>query len=149
MRHFRALLLLACALVPPTLWATSTAPALRAEHAWIRLLPGDLPAAGYMVLENHTDKPHQLTSVSSPDFGMVMLHKSVRSSGVQHMQHVDSVTIPAHGKVAFKPGGYHLMLMKRVGQLKVGQVAVMILHFKDGGSLSVGFKLRPANASSE
>ncbi len=149
MRHFPAWLLLAAALVSPALSATSMAPALRAEHAWIRLLPGDLPAAGYLVLENHGDTPRQLTSVSSPDFGMVMLHKSVRSSGVQHMQHVDSVTIPAHGKITFKPGGYHLMLMNRVGQLKVGQVAVMILHFEDGGSLSVGFKVRPANASSD
>lgn len=147
MRRLSLLLLLATALVSPMLSATSTTPALRADNAWIRLLPGDLPAAGYMVIENLTDTPRQLTSVSSADFGMVMLHQSMRSSGVQHMQHVDSVAIPANDKVAFKPGGCHLMLMKRVQPLKVGQVVVMILHFADGGSLSVGFEVRPANAS--
>lgn len=149
MTRLSLLLLFVTALVSPMLSATSTAPALRAENAWIRLLPGDLPAAGYMVIENLTDTPRKLTSVSSADFGMVMLHKSIRSSGVQHMEHVDSVAIPAHDKVAFEPGGYHLMLMKRVQPLKVGQTVVMILHFADGGSLSVGFEVRPANASGE
>lgn len=143
------LLLLATMLVSPALWASSAAPAVRAEHAWIRLLPGDLPAAGYMVLENLSDKPHRLVSVSSADFGSVMMHKSVRSSGVQHMEHVDNVVVPAHGKIEFKPGGYHLMLMQRAQPLKPGQVAVLILKFADTGDLSVGFKIRPANASSD
>ncbi len=149
MKRLSVLLLLATALVAPMLSATSITPVLRAENAWIRLLPGDLPAAGYMVLENLTDTPRKLTSASSPDFGMVMLHKSIRSSGVQHMEHVDSVTVPAHDKVVFEPGGYHLMLMNRSRTLEVGQILVMTLHFADGDSLSVGFEVRPANASSE
>lgn len=146
----RAILsLIAAIVISPLASATSMAPAVRAEHAWIRLLPGDLPAAGYMVLENLTDKPQQLVSASSADFGQVMLHQSVRSSGVQHMQHVDSVVIPAHGTVAFKPGGYHLMLMQRDQNLKVGDTAVIVLKFADTADLSVGFQIRPANAEQE
>ena len=144
-----ALVLAAAVLISPLVWATSMAPAVRAEQAWIRLLPGDLPAAGYMVLENLTDRPQRLVSVSSADFSQVMLHKSVRTSGVQHMEHVDSVTIPAHGKVEFKPGGYHLMLMQRNPDLKVGDTAVLVLKFADTADLSVGFTIRPANASND
>ena len=143
------LLILASLLIAPVVSATSMAPAVRAEHAWIRLLPGDLPAAGYMVLKNLTDQPQTLVSASSADFGKVMLHQSVRTSGVQHMEHVDSVVIPAHGTIEFKPGGYHLMLMQRSPGLKVGDTAVLVLKFADTGDLSVGFKIRPANASSD
>lgn len=147
MKPLFALLLAASALAAPGLSAaTSAAPDLRVDEAWIRVLPGDLPAAGYMLIENLTDTPRQLVSATSGDFGEVMVHQSMRSSGVQHMEHVDSVTIPAHGTLRFEPGGYHLMLMQRDPALKIGQTSVITLHFADGGSLSAGFKLRPANA---
>lgn len=147
-RSARLCLLLA-ALAAPLVYATSAMPDLRAEHAWIRLMPGDLPSAGYLVIHNDGDKPRSLKSVTSDAFGHVMLHESMRSSGVQHMRMLEQVTIPAHDELAFKPGSYHLMLMDKQRTLQVGQHVVMTLHFADGGSLSTAFEVRPANTSDD
>lgn len=149
MKRLFLLLLAATTVLWPAAHATSIMPALRAEHGWIRLMPADLPSAGYLVISNLTDTPRQLVSVSSVDFGHVMLHKSDISDGTSHMMHMDAVTVPAHGKVAFEPGGLHLMLMHRRHELKVGQRLIMQLHFADGSTLGAGFDVRPANASGE
>ncbi len=147
MKRLLAFCLLAVSLAAPAMAATSAMPDLRAEHAWIRLMPGDLPSAGYLVLHNDSDTARTLTGVTSDAYGKVMLHKSTQASGVSHMQMVKSVPVPAHGKAEFAPGGYHLMLMQRGVPVQVGQTVVMVLHFADGGDLSVGFKVRAANAS--
>lgn len=127
--------------------ATSVAPAVTASGAWIRLLPGDLPAAGYVTLHNATDESRRLVSVTTDTYAHAMLHQSLRDGGSQRMRPVDGLDIPAHGEAALSPGGYHLMLMHAAAPLKIGQRVVMILHFDDGSELAVGFEVRPANAS--
>jgi periplasmic copper chaperone A len=127
--------------------ATGDAAALRAENAWIRLMPGQLPSAGYLAIHNDSDTPRRLVGASSDAFGEIMLHESMRTSGVQNMRHVDGVDIPARGSAMFEPGAYHLMLMQRARTLKVGEHVIMALHFADGASLSVAFEVRAANSS--
>jgi copper(I)-binding protein len=51
------------------------------------------------------------------------------------MMDVPRVTVPAHGQVAFAPGGYHLMCMQPA--MKPGQSVMVTLSFKDGSSLAV------------
>ncbi len=147
MKHLLAGLLSLALLVPGMVLATSSAPIIEVHDAWIRLLPGDLPAGGYMTLENVSDDAQQLLSVTSVEFGHIMLHQSMHDHGMSHMQELDGVTIPAHDTVSFVPGGYHLMLMDRQQPVEIGQTIVLTLHFADGHSLDVAFKLRPANAT--
>ena len=50
--------------------AHAGAPAhVTASHAWIRVLPGKLPAGAYVVLRNDGDRPVLLTGASSPAYG--------------------------------------------------------------------------------
>lgn len=147
MTRLLASCLLAASVAAPAMAATGAVPDLRAEHAWIRLMPGDLPSAGYLVLRNDGDSARTLTGVTSDAYGKVMLHKSTQAGGVSHMQMVKSVPVLPHGKAEFSPGGYHLMLTQRRVPVQVGQTVVMVLHFADGEDLSIGFKVRAANAS--
>ena len=78
---------------------------------WFRLIMPSLPAAGYFTLTNATAAPEKLVGAASPACGMLMLHKSVSRNGEESMIMVPAVTIPAHGRVQFAPGGYHLMCM--------------------------------------
>ena len=116
-----------------------------ARQGWIRVMPGALPAGGYVVLENHGDRAVALRSASSPAYGEVMLHKSSTETGMGRMEMVDSLSIPAHGQAALSPGGYHLMLMKPVGAVKVGDKVRVELRFTDGSALSADFEAKPAN----
>ncbi|HEX7731001.1 MAG TPA: copper chaperone PCu(A)C [Rhodanobacter sp.] len=127
--------------------AHAGAPAhVTASHAWIRVLPGKLPAGAYVVLRNDGDRPVSLTGASSPAYGEAMLHESSAAGGMSRMTMVDSLTIPAHGTQALQPGGYHLMLMDAKQPVRAGDTVRVVLEFGDGGTLPVDFKARPASA---
>ncbi len=119
---------------------------MRAEHAWIRVMPAGLPAGGYVTLHNGGDEAATLTGASSPEYGHVMLHESTTEGGMGRMKMIDKLAIPAHGGVALAPGGYHLMLMQGSTQVHPGVQVPVTLQFADGSKTTVQFLARPANA---
>jgi copper(I)-binding protein len=127
----------------------ATVPHVTANHAWIRVLPGALPAGAYVVLHNDGDQPVSLTGASSPAYGEVMLHESSRAGGMSRMTMVDALAIPAHGTQILAPGGYHLMLMDAKQPVQPGDTVRITLKFGDGSTLPVDFIARPASALSD
>ena len=109
------------------------------ENAKLRLLPGNLPAAGYFDLRNNGDQPVVLTGGSSDAFAEVMMHRSTLNDGIASMQHLSQVEVPAGGKLSFASGGYHLMLLQHQRTLALGDHVTLTLHFADGRSLPVTF----------
>lgn len=115
---------------------------LTLSEPWMRFVIAARPAAGYFTLENEGAEEKVLTGASSPDCGKVMIHESMTENGANAMKMVESVTVPAHGKVAFAPGGYHLMCMKPKPEMKDAATVPMTLTFKDGGTISGDFEVR-------
>lgn len=113
------------------------------RDAWIRYLPGDRPMAGYFELRNNGDVDRELMGAASETFAGVHLHQSVEQDGTTTMQPVSSVSIPAGGRVAFEPSGYHLMLMQRRKDLEVGDRVAITLIFDNGGEQSTEFTIKP------
>lgn len=122
---------------------------LAVAHAWVRWLPGDLPAAGYATIENRGAQPQRLTGVDSPDYAAVMLHRSVSTEGVDRMQAVGGLDLPAHTATALAPGGYHLMLMRPRRALAPGDRVMLRLHFADGSTLEATAVVRPPTAQGD
>jgi copper(I)-binding protein len=145
MKHARLLALLA-GLALATGAHAGAADQVRATHAWIRVLPGTLPAGGYVTLENRGDQPVALTGARSAAYAEVMLHHSSTQGGMSRMAMVESLPIPAHASVVLAPGGDHLMLMQPVAAVQPGSVVELQLQFADGSTLPVDFVARPANA---
>ena len=80
------------------------------DQAWVRLSPNrDTPSAGYFVAHGG-DAATQLRGVLTDYALRVEMHESMNHDGMMMMQKIDSVDIPAKGKVAFTPGGKHLMI---------------------------------------
>ena len=100
-----------------------------------RRLPNNLPAAGYVTLVNSSDKPIDLTDVSSDDYQGAMLHQTVANGSTQQMVMVDKLTVPAHGQVAIAPGGYHVMLEHPQHKMAPGDTVHLKLQFSDGETL--------------
>ena len=119
---------------------------IRASHAWIRVLPGTLPAGAYVTLENDGGQPVALRGAGSTVYAEVMLHQSSRAGGMSRMTMVDALNVPAHGKAELAPAGYHLMLMQPNGPVKPGDTVTLTLQFGDGSTLATDFIARPANA---
>jgi copper(I)-binding protein len=124
------------------------AQAITAQRAWVRWLPNDLPAAGYVTLVNSSDKPVDLTDISSDDYAGAMLHQTVSNGSTQQMVMVDKLTVPAHGKVAIAPGGYHIMLEHAQHKVAPGDTVHLKLQFSDGETLDTAFAVKsPAQAN--
>ncbi|HVA55487.1 MAG TPA: copper chaperone PCu(A)C [Gammaproteobacteria bacterium] len=117
---------------------------LSVTGAWLRLLPGDLPLAGYAHVTNNTGHTLVLTGASSPEFSDVQLHRSVVHDGMDNMLHIEAITIEAGKTLDFIPGGYHLMLFDRKHLLSAGQHVPVTLRFSDGTQYMVKFVVKGA-----
>jgi copper(I)-binding protein len=113
------------------------------SNAWIRAMPGALPAGGYFTLANPGPKPVTLIAAQSPACGSLMLHMTHTMGGMTHMMPVDKVDVPAGGSFEFKPGSYHLMCMEPKA-LKPGTTVPVTLKFADGTSLTASFAVKNA-----
>jgi periplasmic copper chaperone A len=112
--------------------------------AWFRLLPGKLPAGGYFNAQNNGRRDLAITGASSQACGMLMIHQSSNKGGMSGMEMMDRVSVPAGGKVAFAPRGYHLMCEQP--NMKLGAKVPVVLHLSDGSAVAVGFTVKGANA---
>jgi copper(I)-binding protein len=134
----RALLIMSAFVLSAT-----AAPAITVTDAWMRALPGGLPAGGYFTLHNPTSRTLTLRSASSSACGMLMLHKSETMGGMASMDNVASIDVKPGGTLQFSPGGYHLMCMEPNLKLH-GKVSVTLL-FSDGTKVQSDFAVRGAN----
>lgn len=145
MSVFYKILSIALLVSVPVLGHAASPLDVTASKPWIRYLLPNIPAGGYVVLNNTGDADAVLTASASPACGMLMLHQSEDSSGMAMMMSVPSVTVPAHGNVSFAPGGYHLMCMQP--NMHVGERVPVTLTFKDGSTLLVTMPVYGATGS--
>jgi len=131
--------------------ALAVEPAAPAEQGllvgdpWMRFVMASRPAAGYFILSNATPEPRTLVGAASPACGMLMLHQTVHQGGVDRMEMVKEVAVPANGSVSFAPGGYHLMCMSPSPDLIPGRSVAVTLRFANGGELTASFPVRGAS----
>jgi copper(I)-binding protein len=129
-------------LLPCLMFAAGAAhaegPSILASHIWIRQAPPGVEVmVGYMTLTNQTSQALALDKVTSPNFGEVALHRTLRQNGMDSMQPVKSLVLPAHASVVLAPGGYHLMLMHPLKPLYDGDLVTLSLMFSDRSSLTI------------
>jgi len=125
----------------------SSAPAtdIQVKDAWIRWLPADIPAGGYVTLINTATVDRVLVAVTSPAFGEVGIHQTLDDHGVSTMRSVESVTLKPRVPFRFMEGGYHLMLMQPVRPIHPGDAVVMTFRFSQGAPVDIVFKVRASN----
>jgi hypothetical protein len=113
------------------------------EDGWIRSAPpGATMLAGYGTLHNVGDAPVVVTGVESADFGSASLHKSVNENGVEHMRALGDLQIAPGQRVAFTPGGNHIMLMQPKKELRRDESVPIHIVTKGGDSIVGIFVVR-------
>ncbi len=101
---------------------------LSASNAWIPEAPPVARVmAGYLELKNNSERSIELKSITAKDFERVEMHETISKDGVAKMIKQTSIKIPAQGRVSFKRGGLHLMLMGPKRKLKRGDSVTLIL----------------------
>ena len=138
--------LVACALV--ALASCHRAPALGVDHAWVRLaaVPGH-PAAAYLTIDGGAE-PARLIAIDSPVAGASELHQSMKTGpggamtgAMTGMQRLDGLDLPAQGKLAFAPGGNHVMLFGVSPRVKPGDAIPLVIRFAKGQPLQASAKV--------
>ncbi|GAA4795560.1 copper chaperone PCu(A)C [Streptomyces ziwulingensis] len=99
----------------------------------------DSMAAGFLTVTNDGAAADELTGVTS-DVGEVTVHKTVDGT----MREVDTLPVPAHGKLVLQSGGDHLMFDKMKRKPKEGQEVAVELHFADSGPVTVEMPVEAA-----
>ncbi|MHB8423776.1 MAG: copper chaperone PCu(A)C [Gammaproteobacteria bacterium] len=144
LRKLLPLLFIACFFMPITVNAEG--PAVGASHVWIREAPpGVQVLAGYFTLENFSNRPLAIVSVTSPDFGSVMMQRTLQHNDRDRMEPVTTLSIPPHQSVVFAPGGSHLMLIKPRKRFFDGDLVTLTLTFSDHSSLTIMAPVRRDN----
>ncbi|TGQ70958.1 MAG: copper chaperone PCu(A)C [Mesorhizobium sp.] len=114
---------------------------LEIEHPWSRATPaGAKVAGGYFTITNEGSAADRLLSISSDVSEKAELHEMGVKDGVMTMRPVvGGLEIPAGGKVALAPGGYHLMFMGLKRQPKQGEKFAATLTFEKAGTVTIEF----------
>jgi len=105
---------------------------LAVESAWARASAGPVAnGAAYVTLVNRGPAT-ALIAVESDVSRRAELHTHIVDGDMMKMRPVATVDLPAGERVAFKPGGLHVMLMGLVEPLREGEKFSLVLRFADG-----------------
>ena len=123
---------------------------LRVDHPFSRATPPGAKSGGvYFTVENEGKTGDRLLRASSPIAGAVELHQMTLDAGVMKMRAVQSVDVKPGGKIEFKPGGYHLMLLDLRQPLKTGDKFPLTLTFERAGTLETSVGVEEMGATPE
>ena len=114
------------------------------RNAWVRMPPGMPMGAGFFVIENPCREPVVLTSVRSDRFADVSMHETRVDGGIARMVPTPQVRVDPRRRVAFAPGGRHLMLMAPRGEVTIGAAVRIQLVFADGRRMKFDAPVRAA-----
>ena len=129
----------------------ATGPRLRVENPWARPakpmamsgMEGKVNSAVYLTIVNEGDQADRLIAVKSDVAEATEVHESVREGDVMKMRPVTGgLEIPPRGRVAFKPGGYHIMLIGVTRALQPGDKVTVVLVFEKSGEMRVEAEVR-------
>jgi hypothetical protein len=142
-RHVAAAAALALAPVLAACAATNETCLPTVEAAWVRTPPpGASTLAGYAVVFNGCARPVAIVGAEADDFGMAMLHRTVEEGGMSRMRDAAELPVAPGERVAFAPGGAHVMLMGPKRTLADGARTRIRFRLADGRTVAAEFVVR-------
>lgn len=107
-------------------------------NVWVRsTVPSAQVNAGYFTMRNNSSRDLKVARLEAGGFGLVEAHEMVQEDGMMSMRRIDELVIPAQGTLELKPGGKHLMLMKREIPVNEGDEIPLTIYFESGETLEL------------
>lgn len=126
------------ALASGTPSACADAGDIAVSRAWSRATVGKgAPGVAYFTIENRSAESDRILSVSSPVAARASVHRTVREGGMMQMRPAANLLIAPASRVAFEPGGLHVMLMGLREALVSGRRFSLTIRFEKAGELEV------------
>ncbi len=116
------------------------------DHPWARATIGRTPnGSAYLTIHNRGETADRLIGVAVENAEKAELHQHIRDGDVMRMRPVTGgLPLAAGGRVAFAPGGYHIMLFGLTSPLIEGESFPMRLSFEKAGEVEVTVKIESA-----
>ncbi len=116
--------------LPSVMNGAQPAGSLEVVKAWSRATaPGATVGVAYFEIIN-SGAQDALVRVEAPVAAHAQMHSMATIGGVMQMRELQTVEVPAHGRVRFEPGGLHVMLIDLVRPLKKGDRFPLTLVFQ-------------------
>ena len=113
------------------------------KNAWIRPAVKYANSALYFVMENNTTKTDTLIGAESKAAEEVEIHESFKKDNDRMgMRPAGKLTIEPKSKFEFKPGGFHVMFLGVMKDLKIGEKIDVVLILKYAGKIKVKAEVR-------
>lgn len=117
-------------------------------HPWARATAGTAKnGAVYMKIENQGDTDDRLVGMTTEAAERVEMHTHIVENGTAMMRKVETIDVPAHQTIKFKPGEFHIMLIGVDPPLKEYDTFKMTLVFAKAGRVEVEAYVEEAGAT--
>ncbi|GGZ24060.1 copper chaperone PCu(A)C [Streptomyces poonensis] len=120
---------------------------LRVTSAYMPQPVTDAMAAGYLVVENDSDRSDTLESAGSDIAEDVTIHQT--SGQTMGIADSEDREVPAHGSLVLESGGMHLMFEKLKRKPEEGETVSVKLRFAEAGSVTVEMPVKSATYQPE
>ena len=110
---------------------------VRVSDAVVASLGGDNPGALYFTRSDGGSTPDTVVAVETAMSESAELHRSLEQGGLQRMEPVAALELPAASEVRLAPGGYHVMLIGLRKELVPGDTIDATVVFRRAGRLLV------------
>jgi copper(I)-binding protein len=94
------------------------------------------PGAIYFTVHNDSSSPATIRAAHADGAQSAMIHQSMKMDGVASMRDVPEIAVPAHGELAFEPGGLHVMVFGLDDTLQKGASTDVTLTFASGDKVT-------------
>ena len=131
--------------------SSSNSPEIRIENVWswpveaMQDDDGSSHSTGvvYLTLVNEGGAVDRLIGIQTEVAEVVEFHETGKQGDIMTMQRVEgAIEIPAGGRVEFKPGGLHIMLIGLKRSLNPGERFEVVLEFEKSGEVKVESEVR-------
>lgn len=141
---------LAAILATPFALSACADPApLYVDQAWVQLNANPkAPSAGYFTIHGGPEAV-TLRAIQTEGALRIEMHENVMKDGMMTMIPLDSVAVPAQTKVAFAPGGKHLMIFGVNPAVVEAGKLTMTMFFSNGDRILVDAAIKPAGTAGD
>ena len=111
-------------------------------HPWARPAAEGQTGAVYFTIKNDGKEGDKVLSAESPAAAKAELHETSDENGVMKMRAVkEGAEVKPGASLAFKPGGYHLMLFDLKKPLEEGAMVPLTITLAKAGAINVDIKV--------
>ncbi len=114
----------------------------RIKNAWVRAADSSATTAAYLTLSNDANGPYYIVAATGLLCDDIQMHETVHDGALSRMRETTLLIAPAHGRLEFKPGGNHLMLIGLRHKLVAGQMTHFTLLLQNGSTIIVDAEVR-------